>query len=57
MVFLFASCGHSFFSAFLLFYLDLFFVFHSSQKKTPQKTGHSKNPKDKNAQKTDKKIS
>ena len=34
-----------------------FVFFHSSQKKTPQKTGHSKNPKSKNAEKPDKKNS
>ena len=33
------------FPFFVLFWILSFLFFHSSQKKTPQKTGHSKNPK------------
>ena len=60
MVFLFASCGPSSFFVFCCFVLNfVFFVdFHSSQKRTPQKPGHSTNPKkNKNAEKPDKKKS
>ena len=58
MVFLFASCGPSSF-LFLLFCFEFCFfgVFHSSQKETPQKTEHSKNPKMQNAEKTEKSVS
>ena len=45
----------SFFFFCFLFCFEFVFVFHSSQKKTPQKTGHSKNPKKQKCWKTDKK--